>query len=144
MRSLWAFTIIFCGHFPDGVHQFTPEECQDESRGHWYFRQVLGSANIDGGRLFHILPGNLSFQIEHHLFPDIPARRYQQVAGEVREVCQRYGLPYNTGGLARQFGSVVRKIVRLSLPLGRRGGPTVSQARAATDSTPIDGERAAA
>ncbi len=128
MRSLWAFTIIFCGHFPDGVHEFTPEECQDESRGHWYFRQVLGSANIDGGRLFHILSGNLSFQIEHHLFPDIPARRYQQVAGEVREVCQRYGLPYNTGGLGRQFGSVVRKIVRLSLPTRHRDGPTVSEA----------------
>jgi NADPH-dependent stearoyl-CoA 9-desaturase len=123
MRSLWAFMIIFCGHFPDGVHEFTPEECRDESRGHWYLRQLLGSANIDGGPLFHILSGNLSFQIEHHLFPDIPARRYQQVAGEVREVCRRFGLPYNTGGLARQFGSVVRKIVRLSLPLSARERP---------------------
>ncbi len=147
MRSLWAFMIIFCGHFPDGVHEFTPEECESETRGHWYFRQVLGSANIDGGPLFHILSGNLSFQIEHHLFPDIPARRYQQVAGEVREVCRRYGLPYNTGGLARQFGTVARKIVRLSFPGRLRSAVRAPfrLPRLMADTTPdIDGELAAA
>ena len=62
------------------------------------------------------MSGNLSFQIEHHLFPDIPARRYQQIAPQVREICQRYGIPYNTGRLSRQFGSVVGKIFRFALP----------------------------
>jgi linoleoyl-CoA desaturase len=80
---------------------------------------MLGSANLTGGRLFHILSGNLSHQIEHHLFPDIPAHRYAEIATEVREICARYGLPYNTGPLHRQFGSVVRKIVRLALPSQR-------------------------
>src|SRR5688500_9148932 len=109
-RNLWAFTIIFCGHFPEGTHEFTLEETEDESRGEWYFRQLLGSANIDGGRLFHIMSGNLSFQIEHHLFPDLPANRYGEIAPEVREICERYGIPYNTGPLRKQFGSVVKKI----------------------------------
>jgi fatty acid desaturase len=77
---------------------------------------MLGSGNITGGRLFHIMSGNLSFQIEHHLFPDIPARRYQKIAPEVREICQRYGIPYNTGRLSRQFGSVILKIFRFALP----------------------------
>ncbi|MGV7636739.1 fatty acid desaturase, partial [Mycobacterium kansasii] len=72
IRNLWTFSIIFCGHFPSGVQTFTKEETADETRGEWYVRQMLGSANIDGGRLFHIMSGNLSFQIEHHLFPDIP------------------------------------------------------------------------
>ena len=76
VRNIWAFNIIFCGHFPAGVATFTEEECEDESRGHWYYRQLLGSANITGGKLFHIMTGNLSHQIEHHLFPDLPARRY--------------------------------------------------------------------
>jgi fatty acid desaturase len=116
MRNLWAFTIIFCGHFPDGVREFSPDECEGESKGHWYFRQMLGSANIEGGRLFHLLSGNLSHQIEHHLFPDLPARRYQQIAPQVRSICERYGLPYTTGGLTRQFGSVVRRIWRLGRP----------------------------
>jgi linoleoyl-CoA desaturase len=116
VRNVWAFTIIFCGHFPTGTLEFTEEECEGESKGHWYFRQMLGSANIRGGRLFHIMSGNLSFQIEHHLFPDIPARRYQQIAPQVREICERYGIPYNTGRLSRQFGSVIGKIFRFALP----------------------------
>jgi fatty acid desaturase len=133
VRNIWAFNIIFCGHFPAGAETFSEEECLDEvtpdgqrveSRGHWYYRQVLGSANISGGRLFHILSGNLSHQIEHHLFPDLPARRYPQVAAEVREICDRYGLEYTTGRLSKQLFSVARKIVRLAVPTRRTPDPT--------------------
>ena len=74
------------------------------------------TANLTGGRLFHLLTGNLSFQIEHHLFPDIPAHRHAEISVEVRQICERYGIPYDTGPLHRQFGTVVRKIVRLALP----------------------------
>jgi NADPH-dependent stearoyl-CoA 9-desaturase len=115
-RNIWSFMIIFCGHFPEGTHEFSEEEVENETRGGWYVRQMLGSANLEGGRLFHILSGNLSHQIEHHLFPDIPAHRYGEIAVEVREICERYGLSYNTGPLRKQFGSVVRKIFRLALP----------------------------
>jgi linoleoyl-CoA desaturase len=116
VRNLWAFTIIFCGHFPDGTVQFTELQTADETRGEWYYRQLLGSANLTGGKLFHILSGHLGHQIEHHLFPDLPANRYGEIAVEVRDICRRYGLPYNTGPLAKQFGSVVRKITRFALP----------------------------
>jgi fatty acid desaturase len=121
-RNVWSFMIIFCGHFPEGTHEFTEEEAEGETRGGWYLRQMLGSANLTGGRLFHILSGNLSHQIEHHLFPDIPAHRYAEIAVEVRDICERYGLPYNAGPLHKQFGSVVKKIFRLALPPGL-GGP---------------------
>jgi linoleoyl-CoA desaturase len=121
-RNVWAFMIIFCGHFPDGTHEFSEEEAANETRGGWYVRQMLGSANLTGSRLFHILSGNLSHQIEHHLFPDIPAHRYAEIAVEVREICERFGLPYNAGPLGRQFGSVVKKIFRLALP--SRGADT--------------------
>jgi fatty acid desaturase len=116
MRNVWSYMIIFCGHFPDGTQEFTVEETKDEPRGMWYFRQVLGSANLTGGKIFHLLSGNLSHQIEHHLFPDMPARRYAEIASEVREICERYGVPYNNGPLMRQFGTVVRKIVKLTFP----------------------------
>jgi fatty acid desaturase len=120
VRNLWSFTIIFCGHFPEGTHEFTEEETENESRGEWYYRQLLGSANLSGSRLFHILSGNLSFQIEHHLFPDLPANRYAEISTEVREICERYGIPYNVGPLGKQFGSVVKKICRLALPDRKR------------------------
>ncbi|MGE2836626.1 fatty acid desaturase family protein [Mycobacterium sp. SMC-4] len=116
MRNVWAYMIIFCGHFPEDVQEFSIEETKAETRGQWYFRQVLGSANLSGGKLFHILSGNLSFQIEHHLFPDIPAFRHAEIAPKVREICERYGVPYNSGPLPRQFATVVRKVVRLALP----------------------------
>ncbi len=119
VRNVWAFGIIFCGHFPAGVATFSAEDTEDESRGQWYVRQLLGSANITGSRLFHVMTGNLSHQIEHHLFPDLPARRYPQVAAEVQALCEKYGLAYNTGPLRRQLGSVAKKICRLALP-GRR------------------------
>jgi fatty acid desaturase len=116
VRNLWAFTIIFCGHFPDGTFEFTEEQAENETRGEWYYRQLLGSANLTGSKLFHILAGNLSHQIEHHLFPDLPAHRYAEIAVDVREICERFAIPYNTGPLHMQFGSVVRKIVKLALP----------------------------
>jgi linoleoyl-CoA desaturase len=116
MRNIWAYTIIFCGHFPDGTREFTIEETANETRGMWYYRQILGSANLTGGKWFHIFSGNLSFQIEHHLFPDLPAHRYAEIAPQVREICERYGVPYNTGPLLKQFGTVVRKICKLALP----------------------------
>src|SRR4051794_11327693 len=120
VRNIWTFGIIFCGPFPAGVATFGEEETENESRGFWYYRQLLGSANITGGKLFHVMTGNLSHQIEHHLFPDIPARRYPQIAPEIREICERYGLQYNTGPLRKQLGSVARKICRLALPPKRK------------------------
>jgi NADPH-dependent stearoyl-CoA 9-desaturase len=118
VRNVWAHSIIFCGHFPDGTYTFSEEEVEGETRGGWYVRQLLGAANIDGGPLFHLLTGNLSFQVEHHLYPDMPSSRYAEVAPRVREVCRRHGLPYNTGSLRRQLGSVHRTILRLAFPGG--------------------------
>ncbi|MCP2292013.1 fatty acid desaturase family protein [Nocardia amikacinitolerans] len=116
VRNVWAYSIIFCGHFPSGVQTFTEEETAEETRGEWYVRQMLGSANITGGKLFHIMSGNLSHQIEHHLYPDIPANRYPEIAPEVRALCEKYGLPYHTGPLSKQIGDVWAKIFKLALP----------------------------
>jgi linoleoyl-CoA desaturase len=115
-RNLWAHTIIFCGHFPDGSEVFTEEQLDGETRGEWYLRQLLGSSNIEGGPLFHIMTGNLSHQIEHHLFPDLPSNRYADIAPKIRDICERYGLRYNTGPLTRQVASVWGRILRLALP----------------------------
>jgi NADPH-dependent stearoyl-CoA 9-desaturase len=116
VRNVWAHTIIFCGHFPEGAEVFTEDEIEGETRGQWYLRQLLGSANIDGSALLHLLSGNLSFQIEHHLFPDLPSNRYAQIAPRVRALCERFDLPYTTGPLARQTASVWKRILRLALP----------------------------
>ncbi len=116
VRNLWASAVIFCGHFPDGVSLFDPQDVEGESKDEWYRRQVLGSVNFTGGRVMDLLSGNLDHQIEHHLFPDLPSNRYAEIAPRVREICARHGLRYNTGSFLAQFGSVVRKVLRLALP----------------------------
>ena len=131
IRNIWSFAIIFCGHFPDGTSEFTVEETHNESRGQWYFRQILGSANLTGGRMFHVLSGNLSFQIEHHLFPDLPARRLRRDRPQVREICAGTGSPTTAGPAAQQFATVVRKVIRLALPPRRTAERPAEAARAA-------------
>ena len=124
IRNIWAFVIIFCGHFPEDVHNFTVEQVEGETRAHWDLRQLLGSANIKGGKLFHVLSGNLSHQIEHHLFPDMCSNRYPEVAPRVQALAERYGLPYNSASLTRQFGTTWLKNLRLAFP---GGGEVVTQ-----------------
>ncbi len=116
VRNIWSYAIIFCGHFPDGAEVFAEEELDSESRGEWYLRQLLGSANFGGGRLMHVMSGNLGYQIEHHLFPDLPSNRYPEIAVRVRALCGKYDLPYTTGPFPRQFWQSTRSIWRLSLP----------------------------
>ena len=118
VRNVWVHTVVFCGHIPAEAETFTEEEYRAETRGGWYRRQLLGSCNLEGSRLFHLLTGNLSFQIEHHLFPDLPSNRYAQLAPQVREACERHGLPYNSGRLGRQYRSVLKQVFRLALPGG--------------------------
>jgi linoleoyl-CoA desaturase len=116
VRNLWTHSVIMCGHFPEGVETFEYHSIDGETRGQWYLRQMLGSANISGNRLTHLMTGNLSFQIEHHLFPDLPSNRYQEIAPRVQELFDRYGLTYTTGPMYRQVASAWCKVIRLSLP----------------------------
>jgi linoleoyl-CoA desaturase len=116
LRNLWTYTIIFCGHFTADVETFAKESIRDESRGQWYLRQLRGSSNLSGGRVLNVLTGNLSHQIEHHFFPDVPANRYAAMAVEVRAICARHGQHYDTGSLPKQFGQVIWRIVRHAWP----------------------------
>ena len=118
LRNLWAYVVIFCGHFPDGAEKFGPEVLEQETRGEWYLRQMLGAANFNAGPLLAFSSGNLCYQIEHHLFPDLPSNRYAEIAVRVRALCAKYGLPYTTGSLAHQYLQTLRTIHRLALPDG--------------------------
>ncbi|MCQ4121435.1 fatty acid desaturase family protein [Rhodococcus tibetensis] len=116
VRNLWAYVVIFCGHFPDGAEKFTVQEYENETRHEWYLRQMLGSANFNSGKVMGFMSGNLSYQIEHHLFPDLPSNRYPEIAVKVRALCEKYDLPYTTGSLAKQYLLALRTIHKLALP----------------------------
>ena len=116
IRNYWAYMVIFCGHFPDGAEKFTKEEFDNETPGEWYLRQMLGSANFHAGPVMPFMSGNLCYQIEHHLFPDLPSNRYAEIAVRVRALCDKYDLPYTTGSLGRQYMQSFWTILKLALP----------------------------
>jgi linoleoyl-CoA desaturase len=118
VRNLWSHSIIMCGHFPEGVATFEKRSIEGETKGEWYLRQMLGAANISGSKAMHIASGNLSHQIEHHLFPDLPSNRYAEVAPKVQALFDKYGLSYHTAPFPTQLYSAWHKVVRLSLPNG--------------------------
>ena len=120
VRNVWAYAIIFCGHFPDQTYTFSEEEVADETRGGLYVRQLLGAANIEGSPLFHVISGNLGFQVEHHLFPDMPSTRYarDRAAGEGRSASAT-GCPTTPARSASSWATVQRTILRLAFPGGK-------------------------
>src|ERR1700720_1200108 len=116
IRNYWAYLVIFCGHFPDGAEKFTREEYETETHPEWYLRQMLGSANFNAGPMMAFMSGNLCYQIEHHLFPDLPSNRYAEISERVRALCDKYDLPYTTGSLGHQYWQTFWTIAKLALP----------------------------
>ncbi|MGD1253953.1 fatty acid desaturase family protein [Mycobacterium seoulense] len=116
IRNVWANAVIFCGHFPDGADKFTKTDMTGETRGQWYLRQMLGSANFEAGPALRFMSGNLCHQIEHHLYPDLPSNRLHEASIRVRQICDKYDLPYTTGSFLMQYGKAWRTIAKLSLP----------------------------
>ncbi len=116
IRNIWANAVIFCGHFPDGAEKFTKTDVIDETRGRWYLRQMLGSSNFDAGPAMRLMSGNLCYQIEHHLYPDLPSNRLHEISVRVRHLCDKYDLPYTTDSFLMQYGKAWRTIAKLSLP----------------------------
>ena len=118
IRSLWASAVIFNGHFTEDAETFELDNTENETRAEWYLRQIRGSSNFSGTKWLHILSGNLSHQIEHHLFPDMPANRYAEVAPKVKALCAEYGVHYNEASFIKQFVSVWVRLGQCSLPNG--------------------------
>jgi linoleoyl-CoA desaturase len=116
IRNVWANAVIFCGHFADGAEKFTKTDMVGETKGEWYLRQMLGSANFENGPALRFMSGNLCHQIEHHLYPDLPSNRLHEISVRVRAVCDKYDLPYTTGNFLVQYGKTWRTIAKLSLP----------------------------
>ncbi|UUS66503.1 MULTISPECIES: acyl-CoA desaturase [unclassified Acinetobacter] len=116
IRSLWASAVIFNGHFTEDAENFEMDNTENETRAEWYLRQIRGSSNFSGTQWLHILSGNLSHQIEHHLFPDMPANRYAEAAPKIKALCEEYGIHYNEASFIKQFASVWVRLAKCSVP----------------------------
>ena len=88
LRNLWAYVVIFCGHFPDGAEKFTADVLDNETKGEWYLRRCSAPRTSKRARCLAFSSGNLCYQIEHHLFPDLPSNRYAEIAERIRALCE--------------------------------------------------------
>jgi len=90
--NMHSFLVIVPNHAGDDVMMF---EERGKGKGEFYLRQILGSVNYPTGSNFNdFFYGWLNYQIEHHLWPDIPLNQYQYVQPRVVEVCKKHGIPY--------------------------------------------------
>jgi fatty acid desaturase len=80
-------------------------------------RQVLTSRNVAGGRLVDFVLGGLNYQIEHHLFPNMPRPNLRRAQPLVRAFCHQHGLPYTEASLVGSSAEAVRHLHAVGAPL---------------------------
>jgi fatty acid desaturase len=80
-------------------------------------RQVLTSRNVAGSRLVDFVLGGLNYQIEHHLFPNMPRPNLRRAQPLIRAFCQQHGLPYAEASLFGSYAEAVRHLHVVGAPL---------------------------
>ncbi len=113
VRNVWSTRFIFCRHFPDQTYTFSQEEVAEEVAAAASTCASCWALASTADRCF-TLAGNLSFQVEHHLYPDTPLLAVCGSAPRARDICRRYGLPYNTGRCTSSSAPSIALILRLA------------------------------
>jgi fatty acid desaturase len=109
LSNVHTFLLIAPNHAGDDIYRF---DTPSRGRAELYLRQVTGSANYGtGGDLRDFLQGFLNYQIEHHLFPTMPPRKYQQMQPRVKAICAKYGVPYVQHSLFRRVKKLIDVMV---------------------------------
>lgn len=112
ISNVHTFFVVGPNHSGDDVYRF---DAPPASRGEFCVRQVIGSVNYrTGGDLTDYAHLWLNYQIEHHLFPDVPMLAYRRVQPKVKEICERYGVPYLQEPVTTRFAKMARIFVGAS------------------------------
>ena len=109
--NLHSFLVIVPNHSAEDIYQFsTPHKTQ----GEYYLRQIMGSVNYNtGSDLIDFAHGFLNYQVEHHLFPDMPHSFYQKMQPIVKDICKKHNLEY------RQDSVFKRILMTVDLMVGK-------------------------
>jgi len=111
VANLHSFLVIVPNHSAEDIYQFsTPHK----SQGEYYLRQIMGSVNYNTGSDFiDFMHGFLNYQVEHHLFPNMPHSFYQKMQPIVKEICIKHNLEY------RQDSVFKRILMTVDLMVGK-------------------------
>lgn len=92
LANLHSFAIIAPNHSCEDLYRF---DGPISDKAEFYVRQISGSGNYTGGTdVSDFLQGWLNYQIEHHLWPDLPLLKLREAQPKVQEIANRYGVPY--------------------------------------------------
>ena len=109
--NIHSFTVIVPNHSAEDIYMFGEPS---KSQGEFYLRQIMGSVNYNTGSDFiDFMHGFLNYQIEHHLFPNMPLSYYQKMQPIVKEICKKHNLEY------RQESVFKRALMTIDLMVGK-------------------------
>ena len=92
VANLHSFLVIVPNHSADDIYRFNEPH---KSQGEFYLRQIMGSVNYcTGSDLIDAAQGFLNYQVEHHLFPNLPLSQYQKMQPIVKDLCTKYNIEY--------------------------------------------------
>jgi len=92
LANLHSFIVIVPNHSAEDIYMFSEPT---KSTGEFYLRQIMGSVNYNTGSDWKdFLHGFLNYQIEHHLFPNMPLSYYQKMQPIVKDICKKHNLEY--------------------------------------------------
>jgi fatty acid desaturase len=99
--NLHSFLVIGPNHSADDLHRF---EFHYHGKAEFYVTQVLGSANYNCGTDFlDYMSIWLNYQIEHHIFPDLPMTKYREIQPEIKALCLKHKIPYRQESIFKRF-----------------------------------------
>ena len=109
LTNLYTFILIASSHTGEDVYRF---DVGTRGRPDFYRHQLLGTINYTRGPLLRdFLQMWINYQIEHHIFPNLPPSQYPRCAAEVEEICRKHNVPYRTAPLHRQMWRMLDVVV---------------------------------
>ncbi len=107
--NLHSFLVIVPNHSAEDIYMFNEPH---KSTGEFYLRQIMGSVNYNtGSDWIDFLHGFLNYQIEHHLFPNMPHSYYQKMQPIVKEICKKHNLEYRQESVFKRIKMSIELMV---------------------------------
>jgi len=109
LANIHSFTVIVPNHSAEDIFMFSEPS---QSTGEFYLRQIMGSVNYNTGSDWKdFLHGFLNYQIEHHLFPNMPLSYYQKMQPIVKEICKKHNLEYRQESVFKRARMTIELMV---------------------------------
>jgi len=122
ITNFHSFFVVAPNHAGDDIPRYTAHY---QSKGDFYITQTCSAANYScGTEAVDHMQIWLNYQIEHHVFPNIPMLQYRWVQPRYKALCEEYGIPYIQGSIWKRFGKAMAICTKASThPVTAPGQP---------------------